>query len=277
MKKLTLFLAATFFFLLSINAQESTPTDEQTSGLAKATQNPLAAMYSLPFQNNTTFGIGDENKSQNVLNIQPIIPISFSKVNLISRIIAPIITQPYVGENGESKTGLGDISYTAWLSPSKASTIIWGVGPVLQIPTAKNTNFGSGEFGAGPSIIALTMIDKWVAGIVVNNVWTFGDVAENKFLFQYFINYNLPHAAYIVSAPIMTANWNAESSEQWTIPVGGGIGKVFKFGDLPVNINAQAYYNAVRPHGWGDWQSRIQVQFLFPTKAMKAKMQAATK
>lgn len=110
------------------------------------------------------------------------------------------------------------------------------------------------------------MIDKWVAGIVVNNVWTFGDVEENKFLFQYFVNYNLPKAVYLVSAPILTANWNATSGEKWIVPFGGGIGKVFKIGKQPINVNAQGYYNAVKPDGWGDWQMRLQVQLLFPKK-----------
>ncbi len=239
-------------------------TDE--AELAKATQNPLAAMYSLPFQNNTTYGNEPYNRSQNVLNIQPVIPIGLGeKINLINRIILPVITQPSLTED-KSNTGIGDISWSAWLSPSNTGKITWGLGPVLQIPTASSSEFGSGEFGIGPSFVALTMIDQWVAGIVTNNVWTFGDKAEKKFVFQYFINYNLPRAWYIVSAPIITANWNAVSDQRWIVPFGGGVGKVFKIGKLPINLNAQMYYNVVKPDGVGDWQSRIQLQFLFPKK-----------
>ena len=64
----------------------------------------------------------------------------------------------------------------------------------------------------------------------------------------------------------MTANWNATSDERWIVPFGGGIGKVFKIGKLPVNFNAQVYYNAVKPDGFGDVQTRFQLQFLFPKK-----------
>ena len=274
-------LAGTKFFLffcficsLSISAQDTETSSDSSmeseeARLAKATQNPVAAIYSLPFQNNTTFNVGPLHRTQNVLNIQPVIPISLSEgINLINRVIIPVITQPY-GDNGiNSSTGIGDISYTAWLSPTKASKLIWGVGPVLQIPTSSSADeFGSREFGMGPSIVALTTIDKWVTGIVVNNIWTFGDVAENKFLFQYFINYNLPKAVYITSAPILTANWNASSGQQWIVPFGGGIGKVFKLGKQPINVNAQGYYNAVRPDGWGDWQLRVQAQLIFPKKS----------
>jgi len=270
-------LLFTFLILSStiLVAQDNDATNEgelsEEAKLAKATQNPLAAMYSLPFQNNTTFGVGDSKKSQNVLNIQPVIPIGLSDgINLINRIIIPVVTQPYGNDGVNSSTGVADIIYTAWLSPTKASKITWGVGPAFQIPTGSDPDeFGSREFGVGPSIVALAMINKWVAGFVVNNIWTFGDVEENKFLFQYFVNYNLPNAVYLVSAPILTANWNAASGDQWIVPFGGGIGKVFKLGNQPININAQGYYNAVRPDGWGDWQMRLQVQLLFPKKAKK--------
>jgi len=259
---ITPFIIGVIILFLSsdLNAQES------EAELAKATQNPVSDMYSLPFQNNTTYNNNPFGRHQNVLNIQPVIPVGLgSKVNLINRIIQPVVTQPSASED-ESKTGLGDMNYTAWLSPKKASKLIYGVGPVFQIPTSTDGQLGTGEFGIGPSVVILTMINKWVAGIVANNIWTFGEVSENKFLFQYFVNFNLPKAWYLVSAPIMTANWNSPKGEQWIVPVGAGIGKVFRIGKLPLNFNAQVYYNAVKPDGVGEWQSRFQLQFLFPKK-----------
>ncbi|MEA3461441.1 MAG: neuromedin U [Bacteroidota bacterium] len=264
--KLVIGLIAFVMLFLTATAYGQESQESDAAALAKATQNPVAAMYSLPFQNNTTYGYGPYNRAQNILNIQPVLPFSLGdKVNLINRIILPIITQPSSSED-LSTTGTGDINWTAFLSPSKAGKIIWGIGPALQIPTSSSREFGSGEFGMGPSLVALTMIESWVVGIVTNNVWTFGDIAENKFLFQYFINYNLPKAWYIVSAPIMTANWNADSDQRWIVPFGGGVGKVFKVGKLPLNFNAQIYYNAVKPDGVGNVQSRFQLQFLFPKK-----------
>lgn len=252
---------------LGFAQDDPTSNDEALSEeakLAKATQNPLASMYSLPFQNNTTYGMGQYDRAQNVLNVQPVIPVSFKNFNLINRVIAPIITQPSSIED-KSYTGLGDINYTAWLSPSKESSVTWGAGPTFQIPTASEADeFGTREFGVGPSVVALTTINKWVAGVVVNNIWTFGDIEENKFLFQYFVNYNLPKAWYLVTGPIITANWNAQDGERAIVPFGGGAGKVFKLGKLPININAHLYYNAVKPDGVGNLASRIQLQLLFP-------------
>ncbi|WP_205660314.1 hypothetical protein [Cognatitamlana onchidii] len=266
----TKLLAISILFLGSsiLMAQDNKNAElSEEAKLAKATQNPLAAMYSLPFQNNTTFHVGPAERTHNVLNIQPVIPISLTEgINLINRVIIPIITQPYGNNGTSSSTGLGDVNYTAWLSPTKASKITWGIGPAFQIPTASKDIYGSGEFGIGPSAVALTTDGPWVAGFVINNIWTFGDVKENKFLFQYFVNYNLPKAWYVVSAPILTANWNAASDQQWIVPFGAGAGKVFKLGKQPININAQVYNNVVRPDGWGNWQARIQVQLLFPKK-----------
>ena len=242
--------------------------------MAKAAQNPVANMYSFPLQYNTIFGVGPYERNQNILNIQPVIPIPIgSKINLINRIVMPIITQPSFTED-KSSNGLGDFVYTAWLSPAKDSKVIWGLGPVFQLPTASSSEFGSGEFGIGPSLVILTMPSNWVIGAVVNNIRTFEEKNENKFFLNCFVNYNFP-SWYLVSAPIITANWNAENGQKWVIPVGGGVGKVFKLGGkLPVNVNAHVYYNLVKPDGVGDWQTRFQVVFMFPTKSMKAKMKA---
>ena len=123
MKLKYLLLICIFSVSTSLLAQdeEKSSSDSEEAALAKATQNPLAAMYSLPFQNNTTFGVGPYDNTQNVLNIQPVIPVGLGQnINLINRIIIPVITQPSYVED-KSSTGVGDISYTAWFSPTKAS------------------------------------------------------------------------------------------------------------------------------------------------------------
>jgi hypothetical protein len=119
------------------------------------------------------------------------------------------------------------------------------------------------------------MPGNWVVGGVVNNIRTFGEAEENKFTLQYFANYNFLEF-YLVSAPIMSANRNAADGQKWVVPFGAGIGKVFKLGGkLPTNISAHAYYNAVKPDGIGDWQTRFQLTFMFPTKKMIEQMKAA--
>jgi hypothetical protein len=48
------------------------------------------------------------------------------------------------------------------------------------------------------------------------------------------------------------------------VPLGGGAGKIVRFGRLPVNLQLQAFCNVVTPDNGADWQLRFQVQFLFP-------------
>src|SRR5258706_4614827 len=80
------------------STDQEKPTAESTGDLQKATQNPVASLISVPIQNNTNFGIGPFDRKQNVLNIQPVIPISVSQNwNLIIRWIAPVIWQPAPG------------------------------------------------------------------------------------------------------------------------------------------------------------------------------------
>ena len=81
---------------------------------------------------------------------------------------------------------------------------------------------------------------------------------------QPFLNYNMADGWYLSSAPTITANWSAPSRQQWTIPIGGGVGKVFKMGKQPVNASLRAYHNIEAPATGADWQLQFQVQLLFP-------------
>jgi hypothetical protein len=107
-----------------------------------------------------------------------------------------------------------------------------------------------------------------VLGALGNNQWSvagWGDNDVSQLLLQPFVNYNIADGWYLTSGPIMTANWKAPSGDKWTVPVGGGVGKLFKLDKLPINTSLQAYYNAERPQNTADWQLRFQVQFLLPT------------
>jgi hypothetical protein len=141
------------------------------------------------------------------------------------------------------------------------------MGPVLVLPTNTDEYLGADRWSAGASLVALTMPGKWVIGSLFNNVWDFAgsdDVDVNFFTWQYFINYNLPKGWYLTSQPIITANWEADSGNQWTVPFGGGVGKIFKIGKQPLNAQVQAFYNVEKPENGPDWQLRLQLQFLFP-------------
>jgi len=238
--------------------------------LAKLAQNPVANLISVPFQNNTNLNYGPLKQNQNILNIQPVIPFELSKDwNLITRTIVPVISQPALFPGDQRTNGIGATQFSAFLSPSNAEGTIWGAGAIAQIPTTSDSALGSYRWGLGPTFVILKLEkgNPWVYGFLVNNVWSVGTGAGgsyNNFLLQPFLNYNFPEGTYLTSSPVLTANWKADSSNQWTVPIGGGIGHIFHFGKLPVNAQISAYYNVVKPDFGPNWQIRAQVQFMFP-------------
>jgi hypothetical protein len=267
--RFSLFLSVCLVIVIAVLAHKAWAENNNTQDLAKAAQNPVADMISLPLQNNTNFGVGPGDDVQNVLNLQPVIPLKLNgNWNLITRTIAPLIYQPETVPSYGSEFGLGDINLSLFLSPAKPGKIIWGVGPVFSFPTATDAVLGSEKWSAGPTAVALKIQGPWVVGALANNLWSYAgdDDREdvNQFLFQYFINYNLPQGWYISSAPIITANWKADSGNQWTVPFGGGVGKIFRIGKQPLNAQAQAFYNVEKPDNSPDWTLRLQLQFLFP-------------
>jgi len=235
--------------------------------LAKQAQNPIASLISLPLQNNTSFGIGPEDRTQNVLNFQPVYPVTLGKGwTLVNRAIIPIVHQPDVTSTSRAWDGLGDINLTSFVVAPPMGNVMIGAGPVVLFPTASDSHLGARQWGLGPSAIVVVTPGKWVLGALVNNVWSLdgGDDATNSFLAQYFVNYNLPQQWYLTTAPIITADWNAPSDDRWIVPFGGGVGKIFKIGKQPFNASVQAYYHAVKPDGGADWSLRVQLTALFP-------------
>ncbi len=269
-------LPISFFVLLGFTNLQA---QEEKVDLEQAMQNPIAAMYVLPFQNNTQFGIGPDDRTQNVLNIQPVIPLSISKkTNLIVRTIIPIISQPVYKPTGneenpwvnERKNGLGDIALSLFFTPSKPGKLIWGVGPAIGMPTATDPVLGTGKWSAGPSVIALIQPHGWTFGFIVQNTWSFAGQSDrqnvNSFYSQVFIVKNIKKGWYVNSTPIITANWEAESGQQWLVPIGVGAGKLFRIGKLPINAQLGYYNYIVKPDNGPDWQLRAQINLLFPKK-----------
>jgi hypothetical protein len=264
-----------------------------TENLQKATQNPVASLISVPIQNNSNFGIGPFDRTQNVLNIQPVIPIRASENwNLIIRWIAPVIWQPapgtanlevfgieentpafFAAQNVQQSVGVfgfGDMTPTFFFSPAKPHKLIWGAGPVFVLPTATSKVLGQGKLSMGPSIVALVQPGPWTIGALINNAWSVAGPSDrsavNQMTWQYFINYNLEKGWFLSSSPVISANWKAASGNVWTVPVGGGVGRIMRLGMQPVNISAQFYGNAKRPFVGSPWGMRLQIAFLFPKK-----------
>ena len=261
------------FVVLTAALVAAAPVQAEMSAeeLAKLAQNPVGNLISVPFQNNTNLNFGPEKGTQNVLNIQPVIPFSVDKDwNIITRTILPVISMPSLGPDIGSTNGIGDVVFTAFLSPANPGHWIWGVGPVFQLPTNSTAELGNKNWGMGGSFVVLHLDhgDPWVYGVLVNNIWSLTSDKQggsySNGLIQPFANYNFPDGFYLTSSPIWTVDWKAEGGQQWTLPLGGGVGKIFHLGKLPVNTSIAGYYNVLKPDFGPNWQIRAQVQLMFP-------------
>jgi hypothetical protein len=272
-KRLTVTLARYAVVSVAGLALAATPASSQdAAALAKAAQNPIADMISLPFQSNTNFDVGPLEKTQEILNIQPVYPVSLNdEWNLITRTILPVISQPAFSSAQDREFGIGDLQFSAFLSPKQVTGgWVWGAGAIAQLDTATDDRLGQGAWGLGPTAVALHLGKTWVYGALINNVWSVAEDDDrtrvNQLLVQPFVNYNFPDAPgrYLAFSPVITADWKADSGQRWVVPLGLAIGQIMRFGKQPVNLQAGAYYNVERPDYAARWQLRLQIQLLFP-------------
>ena len=272
-----------FFLLLALlllgggiaHAQEDSPA-EKSGDLRAAVQNPVGALISVPLK--TTVDFGAPNGSALFINLQPVVPFRVGKLNLINRVILPFISvseginggvpELPLGSPGDGATGLGDTNYSLFLSPAEPRGAIWGLGPSISLPTASDDQLGTGKWSAGPTGVLLLQPTGWTVGGLARQLWSFaGDsfrVDVSQFLLEPFVNYNLENGWYLITDMVITANWDAPEGQQWTVPLGGGAGKLLKIGKQPVNTRVEVYYNVERPVIAPQWQAGFTIQLLFP-------------
>lgn len=215
-----------------------------TSDLAAVAQNPIASIYSVPFQNRVLGGIGQKQDIANQLNIQPVVPVNLGSWNVISRTILPVTYLPQGVASSTSVFGIGDINQSLFLSPDRPGPIILGVGSSFNVPSASSRLLGSGRFSAGPSAVVLTTPRPWVIGLLGRQLWSIGGsnrrTAVSQALLQPFVNYNFPTGWYLTSSPIITADFKS-GDHKWSVPIGGGIGKIFKVAGQAINAQLQGF------------------------------------
>lgn len=247
--------------------------NDESAKLAALAQNPIAAAISVPLQYNYNMGYGPNHDTDGVIfNVQPVIPFKLGdNWNLITRTIIPVVDLP-VNAAGDKDNGIGDISLSLFASPSKKSgKWIWGAGIISTFDTASHDTLGTGKTLLGPAFIALSFDGPWVYGALLNNQWDVGGDGDrddvNTMLFNPFLNYNIPNAKgwYLSFSPNITANWESDSDRnKWVVPLGGGVGKVFKIGTQACNAKLSYYNNIQTPVGGADDSLQLQFAFLFP-------------
>ena len=273
--KLLAALLTTIMLLLPVALlaqEEGTEKADESQNLAKKLSNPVSDIVSVPFQFNWENGVGPNNDLRYVLNIQPVVPFSLSADwNLIGRWIMPYVSQPVLTTGGNPVSGFSDIIASAFFSPAKSSPI-WGIGPVASIPTTTNPFLGSGKWSAGPTAVVLAQSGSWTYGFLANHLWSYANTGSverskvNQTFLQPFIAYATATAITFTLQIESTANWEAPSGEQWTVPINFSVSKITKFGPFPMSIAVGGGAYAVSPTGGPDWKLRANFTLILPKK-----------
>jgi hypothetical protein len=236
--------------------------------LAKKLANPVAAMISIPFQNNFDFGGGpDGDGVQWKMNFQPVIPLSINEDwNLITRAIVPVISQTDV-IGTSSQSGLSDTLVSAWLSPAEPTSggWIWGVGVASLLPTGTEDLLTMNQWGVGPTAIVLRQEGKFTYGMLINQVWAADTPSDRSSVNQMFIQ---PFFTYLPGGG-WTFALNTESTYdftggQWTVPLNLMAAKMFKIGKIPAQWQLGARYYPEAPENGPEWGLRCSLTLLLP-------------
>jgi hypothetical protein len=247
-------------------ARESGPVD-----LAKKLANPLANLISLPFQTTWTSGVGPNDDTAFILKLQPIVPFALNGTwSLITRTIVPMMSQPVLVPGSLPASGIGDIQFSAFLSPATAGAITWGAGPILSLPSTNEPTLGTQKWSAGPTAAVIVHHHSWTYGAVWNQIWSFAGNTDRADVNQMFVQ---PFASYTTRSAITfgvnleaTAHWQGAGDSRWTAPVNLQVSKLSTFGPLPASYSAGFGWYVTKPVGAPSWQVRSGLTLLLPRR-----------
>lgn len=244
---------------------------DKENSLSQQLANPIADLISVPIQYNALFGAGRDGKSTlSVLDIQPVIPIHLNEDwNLITRTILPVTYASNVFNGSGNVGGLADTQMSLFLSPQATGPggLVWGVGSIINVPTATDALLGTRKWGAGPTAVALVQKGEWTIGVLGNQLWTFDggetnkDNVINKSFIQPWATYELGKGRSVSITTQSSYDW---INRQWTVPLNVGYAQVVNFGKQPVQIQIGGIYMLTAPTGAPKWGLQATLTFLFP-------------
>jgi hypothetical protein len=267
--------------LLSL-AMVSNAAVDDAAEMAKKLQNPLASIKAIMTDNTIGFNTGNDEGTSYGFQIQPIYAIDFEErgFTFIPRAVIPVTgLEPgtktrFTGEDGEPTPdgtgrvwGLGDSILQFFFAPHSKQAWKWGVGPQFSVPTHTDDALKGPGWGAGlAGVITGSITENIAFSGIIGNHWAF-DGSFNVATFQPMVFYNMDSlpGAYVGYNATISSDWNADSGNQWTVPLGITVGRTFSVaGGHAFDVSAGPYYNVVRPDGAADWMLRFGVTWLFP-------------
>ena len=255
---------------------QGTPDDQQGSAtndedLAKEAKNPFADLIQIQIGNDFGFGGDTGNGLQYSMTLQPIIPIKINDSwNLVTRTNFSVSSLSASDSGMGRITGASDLITEFYFSPDKKTPFIWGFGPVLGIPTASDSSFGTGKWSLGPAFGIISQTEHWTYGGVAYHVWSFAGDQNRANVSSTFLQPVLYYSwgdGWSVGVDVeSTYDATAPSGDRWTVPVQPSISKVMNWGKQSVSLSLGVVAYAVAPAGSPSVGINFTIAPLFPRK-----------
>lgn len=159
--------------------QAPEPAAGEGAELAKKLSNPISDLVSVPVQLNWEQGVGPNDQTRFIMNVQPVMPFSLSKDwNMIARVIVPFVSQPPLTAGGAPAFGVSDVFASLFFSPAGPGKFVWGVGPALSLPSTTIPTLGTEKWAAGPTVVILKQQGQMTYGVLWNQVWSFAETVN---------------------------------------------------------------------------------------------------
>jgi len=279
--KVTRDIGATWAFALTL-ALSATAAFAQHEGksadeVAKELSNPAGSLASLV--NNLEYYSykGDlpdaDDQDGWRYGFQPVLPFPVGDKGrkVFFRPLVPVfLDQPVFDANDGDFDGkgpeLGDITFDLAYGGNEMKNnhegYLWGVGAAGTLPTA-TSDMGGDQWRLGPEVFG-GIVRKWgVAGVLLSHQWDVGgsnDETHSVTGGQYFYAYGLGNGWQIASGPNFSYDWEADSDQAWTFPLGIGLAKTTALGNTKVKFQAQVQYFVEQPDAFGpEWLLKFSV------------------
>jgi hypothetical protein len=235
-------------------------TGAAPSATAAAILNPLTNQTQLLIAPTVAYPESALSEAQSSINFQPRIPFALtSDWRVVTRANVAILGT----QASEHSIALSDVAMSFYLAPARTATWTWGVGPIIELPTATESSEGTGKWSAGPTAALIYDKGPWTNGVVVSHLRSFAGPGNrdnvNLTAFELQVSYTFSNHWYVESHPTIEYDWNASSSQRWVVPVGVEVGREFSARSQDLSLQVGAYYNVQKPTGEVGWTFSVEL------------------
>lgn len=262
-------------------------TEESLQEIARQVNNPVASLWQLTFDNQIVGLDGGDLEGLEPSysgSFEPVLSVDLSRLGLVgfdwaadfrlvTQLTVPIIEtvpEPSDGAGKTRKSGFGDIELAGVVSPNRLEGLVWGVGPTFIFPSASDNALGQGKWQAGPAAVTGYVGEKWTGYAVAQQWWSFAGEDDrpdtSQLCLEYALIRNLAQRWQLGFQPTMTVDWKAPRGNKVSFPVGLGVGKIVRIGELPVQIWLEADFYPVRPNDLSGprWGIQLEISPVIP-------------